>query len=119
MQVRDYDFLVNITTQYTGSLQISSPLFTKQSEYRVNFISKQAPDGLISYAKVEKQEIIAGDYLDLKIYLRDIFGNQDLIALKYYDPEKSTGIKATLYPLDAGKRPTLITIFYPITQEDG
>ena len=40
MQVREYDFLVNITTSYTGVVQISSPLFTEKQEYRARFISK-------------------------------------------------------------------------------
>ena len=60
----------------------------------------------------------AGEYLDLKVFLRDQAGNQDLVALKEYDPEKSTGVRANLYPLEAGKRPILIKTFYPIVDED-
>ena len=41
----------------------------------------------------------AGEYLDLKVFLRDQVGNQDIVALKDYDPEKATGVKAVLYPL--------------------
>ena len=99
-------------------MQISSPLFTKQSTYRAHFISKQAPYSHNSYAIVGNQSVYAGEYLDLKVFLRDQVGNQDLVALKEYDPEKSTGVQAILYPLEAGKRPTLIKTFYPIAGED-
>ena len=41
----------------------------------------------------------AGEYLDLKVFLRDQFGNQDIVAMQDYDPERSTGVQAVLYPM--------------------
>ena len=101
--MRSQDYLVNITTTFVGNVTISSPLFTLKGTYQGEFISMLGPDKEKSYARVEgSQEIVAGGSLDLRVYLRDKFGNKDLMILKYYNPETSKGIQATIFPREAG-----------------
>lgn len=81
IELRERDFLVNITTQYEGSVTISSPLFGSREEYVIDFYSKLLPSEATSYAVVQQQEIVAGQSVTVKVYLRDIFGNKNLQVL--------------------------------------
>lgn len=115
LELREKDFIVNITTHMVGELSISSPLSTV-SVQKVKVESYQPPAASRSYAIIEDQNIIAGAYLYIKVHVRDLFGNKQIAAL---DSPDTIGLTAAVYPSEAGRNPTLVDKFMALKQTDG